>query len=58
MKWKYTQIILYSVSIIGSYIAGLHAERTLSQKSLDEIIQIAQEACDARIKTIKFACRK
>lgn len=58
MKWKYMQIILYSVSIIGSYIAGLHTERPLSQQSLDEIIQIAQEACDMRIKTIKYTCKR
>ena len=58
MKWKYTQIILFTLSIIGSYIAGLYKERTLSQQSLDEIIQIAQEACDARIKTIKYTCKR
>lgn len=58
MNWKHIHIAVFIICTIGSYIAGLYTERTLSQKSIDEIVQIAQEACDMRIKTIKFTCKR
>ena len=51
-------IIAAFVSLFIGFIVGLGWEYTANKQSLDEIQQVAQEACDMRIKTIKFACRK
>ena len=53
---------IYHLAIIISwaigFIGGIYWERKAYDATMEEITQVAQEACDARIKTIKFACRK
>ena len=52
-----TIIAAFAGLFIG-FIVGLGWEYTANQQALDEIQQVAQEACDMRIKTIKFACKR
>ena len=52
------QIIITIVVAVVSFVIGIWFEHSASQQALDEIIQISQEACDARIKTIKYTCKR
>lgn len=52
--------LLFAVlaSLVIGFGCGIWFERSAAWHDEEEWMQIAQEACDARIKTIKFACRK
>lgn len=52
------QIIITIAVAIVSFVIGIWFEHSASQQAIDEINQISQEACDMRIKTLKFTCKK
>lgn len=50
-------IILVVILLVISFIAGVHSERYETQQTIDDIEQVALEACDVRIKIIKQTCK-
>ena len=52
------QIIMALVVATVSFVLGVCMERSARQSEAEEMVQIAQEACDMRIKTLKFTCKK
>ena len=52
------QIITAFIVAIVSFVLGVYMERSARQSEVEEMVQITQEACDMRIKTIKFACKR
>lgn len=52
------QIIMALVVAIVSFVLGVYMERSARQGEVEEMVQMTQEACDLRIKTIKFTCKK
>ena len=55
-RTKYT--LIFVVGMLIGFFGGLYWEYKAEQYRLDEIEQIAQEACDMRIKTIKYTCKR
>ena len=51
-------ILIGVISLIVGFFAGVYCEYQASQGDVEEMVQITQEACDMRIKTIKFACKR
>lgn len=45
-------------SLVIGFACGIWFERSATWHDQEEWMQIAQEACDIRIKTIKFTCKK
>lgn len=43
---------------VVAFTAGIYWERSASWHDQEEWMQIAQEACDMRLKTLKFTCKK
>lgn len=58
MKKYICYYTVVTVSWAVGFIGGIYWERKAYDATMEEITQVAQEACDARIKTIKFACKK
>ncbi len=54
---KYNKYIAIGLVLFG-FACGIVWERTAQNMTEEEWMQVSQEACDMRIKTIKFACRK
>lgn len=50
-------IVCFVCSFIG-FGCGIWFERSASRHDQEEFMQIAQEACDIRIKTLKFTCKQ
>lgn len=53
-----TKILIGLTSALVGFVIGLGWEYSANQQSLEEILQVSQEACDMRIKTIKFTCKR
>lgn len=51
-------IIIGIITHVMFFWGGVFFERTASKQGLEEIMQISQEACDMRIKTIKYTCKR
>lgn len=49
--------VIVCVMCVG-FVGGIVWERTANNVALNDIEQIAQEACDVRIKIIKETCKK
>ena len=49
-------IIFIVISLVIGFIAGVHSERYETKQTINDIEQIALEACDVRIKIIKQTC--
>lgn len=54
---KVLTIVLGIITHVMFFWGGVIFERTASRQALDEIMEISQEACDMRIKTLKFTCK-
>lgn len=52
------QIIIALIVAIVSFVLGVYMEHNANKGETEEFMQIAQEACDLRIKTLKFTCKK
>lgn len=50
-------IILGMITHAMFFWGGIVFERTASNQAIEEIMQVAQEACDMRIKTLKATCK-
>ena len=50
-------IILGMITHAIFFWGGIVFERTASNQAIEEIMQVAQEACDMRIKTLKATCK-
>lgn len=50
-------IVCFACLCIG-FACGIWFERSASWHDQEEWMQIAQEACDMRLKTLKFTCKK
>lgn len=53
-----TKILIGLTGALVGFVIGLGWEYSANQQALDEIQQVAQEACDMRIKTIKYTCKR
>ena len=49
--------ILMVVLVVFGFFFGIWFERSASWHDQEEFMQIAQEECDMRIKTLKYTCR-
>lgn len=52
------QIITAFIVATVSFVLGVYMERSARQSEVEEMVQITQEACDMRIKTIKYTCKR
>ena len=52
------EIITGFIGLLVGFVIGLGWEYSANQQSLEEILQVSQEACDLRIKTIKYTCKR
>ncbi|MBO7715692.1 MAG: hypothetical protein J6S85_19170 [Methanobrevibacter sp.] len=50
-------LIVGLICAIISFMCGIWFERSASWHDQEEWMQIAQEACDMRIKTLKATCK-
>lgn len=46
------------IGLLLGGISGIWFERSAAWHDQEEWMQIAQEACDMRLKTLKFTCKK
>jgi hypothetical protein len=51
-------LIVCLICSYAGFACGIWFERSTTWHDQEEWMQISQEACDARIKTIKFTCKK
>lgn len=49
--------IIFCTLCIG-FVGGIVWEKTTTNISIDDIEQVAKDACDVRIKVIKETCKK
>lgn len=54
---RYNAVIAVVLVIIG-FVCGVIAERNATNEMIDDIEQVAKEACDVRIKMIRETCKK
>ena len=52
------KVIVIAILMSASFMAGIFWEHKAAISDYSEWQQIAQEACDMRIKTLKFTCKK
>lgn len=52
------QIILSLVLAIISFVLGVYMEHNAMMAEQTEIIEITNEACNAKLSIIKFTCKK
>ena len=55
---KMKNILIGVVSLLVGFFGGIYFEHQASQGDVEEMVQITQEACDMRLKTLKFTCKK
>ena len=60
MHWgcKMKKVIVIAILMSASFMGGIFWEHRATISDYSEWQQIAQEACDMRIKTLKFTCKK
>lgn len=51
------QIFIIVISLIVGFFVGFYAEYRYSQRTIDDILEVSHEACQAQLKTMRFACK-